>query len=192
MAIKKFYDSLAVSFVPEIYRAGYQAYRRMAPALAGKISAMREFITQLEASKKIVAGIAKKVGKKNPLLADFQQHTSLLLVINATRNCSAQSWLQRKKKLLKVIKERLPFYRDFEEMRYHEIDHLIELAQYHLAHGLNVKNNEPDTSTGDADVSLDKIGILERPNSSPVHGSHVAGIIGAVRNKWNRYGWHCR
>ncbi len=26
--------------------------------------AMREFITQLEASKKIVAGIAKKIGKK--------------------------------------------------------------------------------------------------------------------------------
>ncbi len=41
---------------------------------------------------------------------------------------------------------------------------------------------KPDTATGDADVSPDKMGILERPNSSPIHGSHVAGIIGAMRN----------
>ncbi|RKR79992.1 subtilase family protein [Mucilaginibacter gracilis] len=56
---------------------------------------------------------------------------------------------------------------------------LISLVNYHLAHGLNAANNEADTASGNADVYPDK--ILPWPSTDPGHGTHVAGIIGAVR-----------
>jgi subtilisin family serine protease len=46
-----------------------------------------------------------------------------------------------------------------------------------LDHGLNINNAEQDTATGNADVSPDKIGPLPKPNLTPIHGTHVAGII---------------
>jgi len=113
---KDFYDSLSYTFVPEQYRKGYQAYRKVAPALEGKISAMKNFIQQLQ---QYDTGDAKE---------------------------------------------------------------LTKLANHHLEHGLNINNAEADTAKGDADVTPDKIGPLPNPNLAPWHGTHVAGIVGAVRN----------
>lgn len=56
---------------------------------------------------------------------------------------------------------------------------LIKMVKFHLLHGLNVDNNEADTAIGDANVYPDK--IIPWPSTPPGHGTHVAGIIGAVR-----------
>lgn len=45
---KDFYDSLSYTFVPEIYRGGYQQYRKIVPALEGKIAAMQDLIRELD------------------------------------------------------------------------------------------------------------------------------------------------
>ncbi len=64
----------------------------------------------------------------------------------------------------------------------HEARKLKRLAEYHVEHGLNVNNLEADTATGNADISPDKLDPLPRPNLTPFHGTHVAGIVGAIRN----------
>ncbi len=163
---KSFYDSLSYTVVPEIYKAGYKDYRKIVPQLKGKIAAMKEFIIQLEETRRVVDGMVAKIGNNNPSLDDFKKLQPAEI----------------ENKIRQAIIDRLPYYKDFRDMQYNEIDRLIELAEFHLEHGLNIKNEEADTANDDADISPDKIGILSSPNYTPFHGSHVAGIIAAVRN----------
>jgi len=77
---------------------------------------------------------------------------------------------------------RLVIYPDWQTYRYNDIDHILDMVKYHLSHGLNVENNEPDTSKGNFDVAPDKLGPVRDLNfGGAYHGTHVAGIIGAVR-----------
>lgn len=112
---KEFYDSLAYTMVPEVYRAGYQQHRKVEPALSDKIRAMEKLVESLE-----------------------QVNTP-------------------------------------------EAKEIMELAKYHLAHGLNIENIEKDTANGDADITPDKVAPIERPNRTCIHGTHVAGIIGSAQ-----------
>src|SRR2546423_14896574 len=45
------------------------------------------------------------------------------------------------------------FINDLDKYDTKEAKHLKALAQYHLEHGLNSNNNEPDTAKGNADIS---------------------------------------
>jgi subtilisin family serine protease len=164
---KDFYDSLSYTLVPEIYRAGYQQYMKLAPALTGKINAMESFIGKLENSKKLVNAIVEKIGKNLPSVEDFRNYNS----------ANEEEGI-----LVKQIIERMAIYKNWNELRYREIENLISLAQYHLKHGLNVMNNESDTANGDANVYPDAMGLGKQTNPTPLHGTHVAGIIGAVRD----------
>lgn len=74
------------------------------------------------------------------------------------------------------------FIRQLEEYDSDEAKGLIKLAEFHLNHGLNINNSEPDTAHGNSDISPDNIGPLPSPNLAPYHGTHVAGIIAASRN----------
>jgi subtilisin family serine protease len=111
---KDFYDSLSYTLVPEVYRAGYQQYRKIVPALNGKIAAMQDLIRELD------------------------------------------------------------------ELNTEDAKELKRKAEYHLAHGLNINNTEADTANGDADVSPDKIVTVKHLNLTPIHGTHVAGIIASA------------
>ncbi len=84
--------------------------------------------------------------------------------------------------MVKLILDRLPAYKDLNRLKSVEIDSLIYLAQYHIDHGLNVKNEEFDTTKGNNNVSPDVVGLFVDPNLTSYHGTHVAGILGAVRN----------
>lgn len=164
---KEFYDSLSYTLVPEVYRAGYQQYRKLEPALSDKVRAQKDFIARLKQADEQVAVIIKKMEKVQPTVEDFKAY-------KATD--------ETEDKLVKQIIDRFRFYQNWNQLKYAEIDQLIARAEYHLEHGLNVQNNEPDTATGDANVFPDAIGLASRPNITPVHGTHVAGIIGAERN----------
>jgi len=131
------------------------------------------FMSQLKESKKILEWIVKNIGKKNPSAEDLRLYQC--------RN-------EEEKRVLDLVLERLPWYPDFARLRFYEVDHLLDLGQYHLDHGLNMKMTAQDTvqsaHTGgvDADISYDALGLVPDPNVAPEHGTHMAGIIAAVRN----------
>jgi len=163
---KDFYDSLSFTIVPETYRAGYQKHRKLEPALDAKIKAMRQLVEELETIQKITDHIVQSLGKSNPTAEDFQNYPA-----DESDN-----------PLIKNVLKRLTLYPDWKSFKYNEIDHILELAKYHLDHGLNLKNNEKDTALGDADITPDKLGPVRESNvGGAYHGTHVAGIIGAVR-----------
>src|SRR6266700_3141078 len=54
---KNFYDSLSYTLVPENYRAGYQAYRKITDEYNWHLQHLRSFITELEQYKKIFDNI---------------------------------------------------------------------------------------------------------------------------------------
>lgn len=68
-----------------------------------------------------------------------------------------------------------------EQVNTPEAREIMELAKFHLAHGLNIQNTEKDTANGDADITPDKVAPIERPNRTCIHGTHVAGIISSTQ-----------
>lgn len=168
---KDFFDSLSYTLVPEIYRAGYQAYRRIVPEYNGHVENMEGLLDELNASQKCLQSIVEKIGKKNPALEDFKQyHTSEDL----------------EKLVVSLVIKYLPLYQDFNHMKNSELTQVKIKAQAHLDEGLNINVDQPmesgiDVPT-DQDITPDPIGIVAHPNYTPYHGTHVAGIIGAVRD----------
>jgi subtilisin family serine protease len=163
---KDFYDSLSYTLVTETYRAGYRKYKKLEPALDAKIRAMNSLVEELETIQKVTNHIVQSFGKSNPTAEDFQNYPAA----------------ESEKPLIKNILKRLKLYSDWKSFKYNEIDHILELARYHLDHGLNIKNMEKDTAFGNADITPDKLGPVHESNvGGAYHGTHVAGIIGAVR-----------
>ncbi len=163
---KNFYDSLGNTVVSEIYREGYKHYRSILPGMLAKREAMNAFINNLQAAKPIIAAIEKMINKADPGIDDF-------------KNYQPQS--KEEASLIEHMIERLPFYRNWNEMKRVETDDLIAKAEYHLEHGLNIRNKEEDTANGDANIQPDALGLFADASLTPFHGSHVAGIIGAAR-----------
>ena len=180
---KELYDSLMYATVPEQFRAGYQQHRKLIPALEAKVKNMQSAVAELETIRALVDCIIKKLGKSNPTTEDFKNYQApeeteadkILIEQGADR--------LTEKELIRRILKRLPLYPDWASYRYHEIDQLLDRARYHLQHGLNLENREKDTAMGNTDITPDKLGPVKKTNiAGAYHGTHVAGIIGAVRN----------
>lgn len=144
-----------------------QSRPELVPVLEGKIRYMHATIDKLEKSKATAESIIQKIGKNEPDLTDFNSYKPL--------NKDEQE-------LIGIIRERLPFYPDWKQCEFYGIDHLIALLKYHLQHGLNKNNDEADTAKGDPDISPDALELAPDANETPLHGTHVAGIIAAARN----------
>lgn len=178
---KDLYDSLAYTGVPEQYRFGYQQHQKLVPALEAKIADMKNLQTELEAIEKMTDQILGKMGKSNPTVDDFKNYK-----VSDETEAERQDYLFGKpneQHLIKNILKRLKLYPNWQAYRYHEIDHIITMIKYHMTHGLNLENHESDTARGNYDIAPDKVGPVHEINiGGAYHGTHVAGIIGAVRN----------
>lgn len=160
------FDSLAFMEVPTTLQAAFKAHRELSPALESKVYIMKKLIAELDSVRLCADTIVKNMGKENPLIDDFKTY---------------QPQNQNQERVRKIMLRRMSFYPDWKTYQGAEITDILNKASYHLTHGLNADNNEADTATGNKDVSFDKLGPLREPGGTAYHGSHVAGIIGAVR-----------
>lgn len=178
---KELYDSLAYSNVPEQFRAGYQKYRKLQPALEDKINTMQALVRELERIQEMANKIIVAIGSDNPTIQDFKSYA-----VREETALQMEDYLKKgipnEQRLIKNILKRFSLYPDWKSYKYNEIDHILELAKYHLGHGLNIENDEADTALGNSDITPDKLGPVHDINiGGAYHGTHVAGIIAAVR-----------
>jgi subtilisin family serine protease len=139
------------------------------------VNRLQTFITQLKESQGILVRIVKNVGKEDPSIEDLKQYHP--------RTDGEAS-------VIGMVVDRMPLYPDFARLRFREVDHLLDLGEYHLRHGLNrTIASTADTLAGnrkregvDAGIGTDPPGLVADPNVAPFHGTYVAGIIAAVRN----------
>lgn len=169
---REFYDSISYTLIPEVYRADYQLYTKTTDALKGKQENMRRLISELQDAKIILERIEKGIGKSDPKPEDFAHYKTVdpreLLILN-------------------LLNDRINSYPNFQRFKFCELDNLITLAEFHLQHGLNDSDSDSFSINKtqqdfNFDISPDALGLILRPNYTSWHGTHVAGIIGAIRN----------
>jgi subtilisin family serine protease len=165
-------------FIPmlEIEKDG-AGYRRTLADYHLHVTRLQTFMSQLKESKRILDQIIKIIGKEKPATSDFRNYHP--------RN-------EDESRVVGLVLDRLPAYPGFDQFKFFEVDHLLDLGEYHLKHGLSMakepdihidsgsKENKPDLVN--SDISNDPLGLVADPNVSPEHGTMMAGIIAAVRN----------
>jgi len=168
---KDFYDSLSYTMVPEVYRTGYQAHRKTLKEYESHVTGTEIFLSKLKVAAERLQHICDTIGKSSPSLEDFET----FFLKNPSDTLFA-----------KLIIRKLPHYKDLNELKKHELDALILLTEYHLAHGLNMQESGIITKefreNNPWDVENDALGLIVDQNQIPYHGTHVAGIVAAKRN----------
>jgi cell wall-associated protease len=125
-------------------------YRKTLDDYNLRVNRLHTYIDQWKKAKKILEQIVKNIGKEHPSPEDLKLYQP--------RN-------QDERRILHVVLERLPWYPDFDRLKFSEVDHLLDLGQYHLDHGLNRTMTAQDTvrssHTGsvNADISNDAPGF---------------------------------
>ena len=133
------------------------------------VSRLEAFLSQLKESKRVLERILQKMGKENPTPGELTQYHP--------RD-------EDERRVMNLVLDRLPAYPDFASLKFYELDHLLELGQYHLAHGLKIGTAHDDhVGAGiNTDISNDALGLTPDPNVTTDHGTMESGIIAAVRN----------
>jgi subtilisin family serine protease len=147
-------------------------YRKTLDDYNFHVNRLYTYIDQWKEAKKILERIVKNIGKGHPSPEDLKLY---------------QPRDQDERRILDLVLQRLPWYPDFNRLKFCEVDHLLDLGRYHLEHGLNRKTIAQDTvrsaHTGgvNADIGNDALGFASDPSGSE-HGTMMSGIIAAVRN----------
>jgi len=142
------------------------AHPELAGQLTEKRAAMRALVDELTEAQTHTDRIARAIDAPAP--------TPQALTTYVTTHPADSAWIRR-------ILARLPRYPNWRSYQAAEILTPRDHAAYHVMHGLNPENMERDTASGNADVTPDQLGLVKDPNFTAYHGTHVAGIIGAVR-----------
>jgi subtilisin family serine protease len=162
-------------FIPMLAGAtNAPGYRRTLNDYNFHVNRLHTYISQWMEAKRILEQIVNHIGKAHPSPEDLKTYQP--------RN-------PNERRILDLVLERLSWYPDFDQLKFGEVDHLIDLGQYHLQHGLNRDRTAPDTAFSaqtahpagvNADVSNDAMGFTADPSGAE-HGTMVSGIIAAVR-----------
>ncbi len=162
-------------FIPMlINKPNDPGYRRTLADYHFHVQRLETFVGQLKESKKILDQIIKNIGKENPSYEELRLYQC--------RN-------EDERRIIHLIMDRMPLYPDFARLKFCELDHLLDLAEYHLEHGLNRNLTAQDISASmdstvfNNDINNDPLGLVADANVPPPgHGTHMAGIIAAIRN----------
>lgn len=166
---KPLYDSLEkLGTIPDQYKSGYQTYQKMVKEYETALNNAQQTVEGITRFKTILDSIVTKMGKDTPSLADWQaytpanspeEHVKMIIVRNLEHGMSYSTLVGQ------GIVAALQHFKD--ELAYH----------------LNI-NYDPRSIVGDDynNTGQRDYGNTDVTGPDALHGTHVAGIIGAVRN----------
>ncbi len=164
-----FYDSLAkAGTIPDKYQAGYNTFLRMKEEYETGRDRIQQTVDGISRFKEILDGIVKKIGKDTLTVADWQAYaptTGPEQRVKAIITQQLQTGMSYTSLVTEGIEAPLKHYQD--ELAYH----------YNIAY-------DPRPIVGDNynDASQRNYGNADVTGPDALHGTHVAGIVGAVRH----------
>jgi subtilisin family serine protease len=157
-------DSSAVK--PQDLQAFY-AWRAEASEWNKQMTNAQNIVNNINGFKQVLTAIRKIIGKDNPTLADFQNYTP-----RSDQEAKVTS-------IITVQLKNSPDLKAFIKQVDAESDHFKEETDYHL----NLKFDPRDTVGDDyANDRQSNYGNRDIMGPDAHHGTHVAGIIGAIRD----------
>ncbi|MBU0695532.1 MAG: S8 family peptidase [Bacteroidetes bacterium] len=162
------YANVDVAKLADKEKADYQAYQDMKADLNNQLMDAQNNLKGIRGFVGVLDQVVAKIGKENPTLADFEAFDPV-----------GPGETQIKKVITNVMKEEPDFKKFKNEQLDEAIKHYEVLAKYQL----NV-DYDPRSIVGDNynDVTQRFYGNADVTGPDALHGSHVAGIIGAVRD----------
>lgn len=166
---KPLYDSLEkLGSIPDRYKQGYETYQKMTKEFETARNNAEQTVEGITRFKVILDSMVKKMGKDSPTVADFQaytpadgpeEHVKMILVRNMQHGMTYNNLVAE------GIEAPLQHFKD--ELAYH----------------LNI-NYDPRSIVGDDynNTGQRDYGNADVTGPDALHGTHVAGIIGAVRH----------
>jgi len=162
------FGSKSVDAISKNEEAEYLKYKDMKAELTQKLTEARNNLNGIYGFKTVLESVVKKIGKENPTLADFES-------FKATEPGESQI----KKVMVNVMKEEPDFITFKKEQIDGAFDHFKEQTEYNY----NIDYNPRNIIGDDENNPTQKIyGNNDSKGPDALHGSHVAGIIGAVRD----------
>lgn len=166
------YEPQYISVLPSttlsaVERREFEAYQRMVTDYANRLDRAQMNQISYNILKRTTDLITSRMGKEQPTRADFDRY-------------KPQSDLE--KRVLKVIKAQMKEEPDFNKF-YEELEEAVEYFDSQVNYHLN-KDFDSRPLVGDnyEDSSERYYGNPDVAGPDADHGTHVAGIIGAVRN----------
>jgi subtilisin family serine protease len=165
---KYFYDSLSYGVVPVQYQKGYAAFRKMNKDYQEKLSQARATFDGISKFKDVLNEIVEKIAKDTPRLADFQIY---------------QPENDDQKKVLEIFINALKQNPDYIALKTVQVDGVYDHFKEQLDYFLNPAYDPRSIVGDDYNNALQRnYGNNDVYGPHADHGTHVAGIIGAIRN----------
>ena len=148
-------------------RKEYNLYLKLVTDYMDKLQGAQSGLTNYSALKRYVDQIVTKIGKAEPTLADFESFNS------------SEDMESKTVKILKGQLKKEPGFKKF----YDELEEGIKYFNTQIKYNLNM-DFDPRDSVGDNYSNNQEryYGNSDVAGPDADHGSHVAGIIGALRN----------
>ena len=162
------YDHLTDSTVSAQDRPGWENYRKMLKETEDQLDNSQRTLQGIGNFKNILDGVTAAIGKDTPTLADFDKYQP--------RN-PAETQIR------KVVISQLKEGESFQQFKENDLGEALRHFQVKVDYQLNV-GYDPRSIVGD-DYSNDRqrdYGNADVTGPDADHGTHVSGIIGAVRD----------
>ena len=145
----------------------YKEYQKMDLKLNNDIDKAKKNLDNILEFKKIMDGVLKDMGKSNPTFQDWQRYTALTWQVFSVR---------------KAVLENFP-EEGFKEFMEDEIEEPIKQLREQIAYHYNLDFESRDT-VGDNYFNSNErnYGNPDIGGPGDKHGTHVSGIIGAIRD----------
>lgn len=162
------YEHLTDSTVSAADRAGWENYRKMQVEISKDLEDSKRTLQNMNGFKRVLDGVTGRMGKDTPTLADFEKYTP-----------QDGSETQIRHIMMDILKDNP----DFTAFRKDQLVEGIKHFQIKVDYQLNI-GFDPRPIVGD-DYSNDEehfYGNTDVTGPDADHGTHVSGIIGAVRD----------
>src|ERR1700744_2906367 len=166
---RPFYDSLEkAGSIPDKYKKGYDTYQKMQAEYQKAVTNAKQTVEGISRFKEILDSMVIKIGKDTPTLADWTAYTPT--------NGAEQ---RVKMILLRNLQGDMTYSSLVNDGIIGPLNHFQDELKYHL----NI-DYDPRSIVGDDynNSSQRDYGNTDVTGPDALHGTHVSGIIGAVRN----------